>query len=215
MQSLKPSNRARAAVLLIIALSSRVDGLPTPKNVLSFFNLGNILHPLQNTVVAPSLAASSDNPTTTSPDPTITVVTQTVFEIVNEFETPSFSQYPNGGSRVVYMGGKEGEMPMPTLQPFEASPFDIVDPILSVINNPLGVLQGSEVQQTVTGTEVVLTDSPATFTGSSQDPQNTEQAAHSTSISGTVVAAYYADWAAKQLAPEDVDFSRFNWVDFG
>lgn len=214
MQSLKPSNRARAAVLLILALSSRVDGLPMPKNVLSFFNLENILRPLQNAVVVPSLAASSDNPTT-APDPTITVVAQTVFEIINEFETPSFSQYPNGGSRVVYMGGKEGEMPMPTLQPFEASPFDMVDPLLSAINNPLGVLQGSEAQQTVTGTEVVLTDSLATFTGSSQDPQNTEQAAHSTSISGTVVAAYYADWAAKQLAPEDVDFARFNWVDFG
>jgi hypothetical protein len=30
-----------------------------------------------------------------------------------------------------------------------------------------------------------------------------------------VIAAYYADWAASQLAPEDVDFTRFNWIDFG
>ncbi|KAG8890569.1 hypothetical protein FRB98_007123 [Tulasnella sp. 332] len=29
-----------------------------------------------------------------------------------------------------------------------------------------------------------------------------------------VVAAYYADWTGDQLTPEEVDFDRFNWVDF-
>lgn len=38
---------------------------------------------------------------------------------------------------------------------------------------------------------------------------------HSQPVLDTVVAAYYADWASNQLSPEEVDFGRFNWIDFG
>jgi hypothetical protein len=34
-------------------------------------------------------------------------------------------------------------------------------------------------------------------------------------VKGPIVAAYYPDWAEQQLTPENVDFSRFDWVDFG
>lgn len=30
-----------------------------------------------------------------------------------------------------------------------------------------------------------------------------------------IVATYYADWTGDQLTPEQVDFDRFDWVDFG
>ncbi|KAG8810704.1 hypothetical protein FRC17_002818 [Serendipita sp. 399] len=32
---------------------------------------------------------------------------------------------------------------------------------------------------------------------------------------GRVVSTYYPDWAASELPPENIDFKRFNWVDFG
>lgn len=58
-------------------------------------------------------------------------------------------------------------------------------------------------------------DAASTSTTSTSAAQSTSQAAHSTSVEGTVVAAYYADWAAAQLPPEAIDWSRFNWIDFG
>jgi len=30
-----------------------------------------------------------------------------------------------------------------------------------------------------------------------------------------IVAAYYPDWGASVLPPENVDFNRFDWIDFG
>ncbi|EJU06236.1 glycoside hydrolase [Dacryopinax primogenitus] len=32
--------------------------------------------------------------------------------------------------------------------------------------------------------------------------------------SNTVIAAYYSDWASNIISPEQVDFDRFNWMDF-
>lgn len=29
-----------------------------------------------------------------------------------------------------------------------------------------------------------------------------------------LVMAYYPDWAADKLAPEDIDFDRFDWIDY-
>ncbi|TDL29460.1 glycoside hydrolase [Rickenella mellea] len=48
------------------------------------------------------------------------------------------------------------------------------------------------------------TPSPSTFT----------PAVTATPLPSTVIAAYYPDWAADTLSPEQIDFSRYNWVDF-
>ena len=36
----------------------------------------------------------------------------------------------------------------------------------------------------------------------------------STTVENPLVMAYYPDWAANSLAPEDIDFTRFDWIDF-
>lgn len=33
-------------------------------------------------------------------------------------------------------------------------------------------------------------------------------------IDDPLVMAYYPDWAADKLAPEDIDFDRFDWIDY-
>ena len=42
--------------------------------------------------------------------------------------------------------------------------------------------------------------------------------AHSTDrapLTNPVIATYYPDWAYESMTPEQVDFTRFDWVDFG
>lgn len=44
----------------------------------------------------------------------------------------------------------------------------------------------------------------------SPDPSPAESAFSTTPLA----MAYYPDWAGESLLPEDVDFSRFDWIDF-
>ncbi|KAL5487819.1 hypothetical protein ACEPAI_5927 [Sanghuangporus weigelae] len=39
-------------------------------------------------------------------------------------------------------------------------------------------------------------------------------AAHTPVVSGPLLSAYYPDWAASSLAPENIDMSRLDWIDF-
>lgn len=196
------------ALLLTYASFLVVNGLPTPRGLLdSVLELGSIFRPAPSPAIA--AAASSSGASNA-----ITVTPTDVTFVVEEVEPPMLTQYPNRGSRVVYMGGQEGDLPMPTLPPFGASPFDLSASFLGD-RDPLGITRGMSEAQPAYSETKGNGSRPVTTPGISQGPQNCEETGLSTGVSETVIASYYADWAAKQLAPEDVDFTRFNWVYFG
>lgn len=107
---------------------------------------------------------------------------------INEFDEPSLTEYPNGGVGIIYSVGK------PT-------PLVVTDPSSS------SLLQ-----------EAVSEDNPSLTNADQAQPTSSadlfRSTADVTSLTDAVVAAYYADWAVDQLAPENVDFTRFNWIDF-
>lgn len=79
---------------------------------------------------------------------------------------------------------------------------------------PQTILEASTV--TVTVTEPLPSCVTCLNPSSTSDlPELTGPAPTTLGVDGTVVAAYYADWASAILPPEDVDFKRFNWIDFG
>jgi hypothetical protein len=50
------------------------------------------------------------------------------------------------------------------------------------------------------------------------EPTNGTPPYHNSSmrrIKGPIIAGYYPDWASNSLAPEQVDWRTFDWVDFG
>lgn len=77
------------------------------------------------------------------------------------------------------------------------------------------VQQGLDAISTSSSASMTTSTSPTeTAPPGAAAAESTSRVIQSGAVEGTVVATYYADWAASQLAPEAVDWSRFNWVDF-
>lgn len=59
------------------------------------------------------------------------------------------------------------------------------------------------------------TDSTPTETDSSVDPSASPAfALHQPTVSGPLISAYYPDWVSSTLPPENIDMTRFDWIDF-
>jgi hypothetical protein len=111
--------------------------------------------------------------------------------------------------------------PAVTIQPPATS--TIFRTVTEVMTAPPVVVIVTSTLQTATPTSLVSLPSSQTV-GSSSATSGTSSAtpppvpANGTSrapLTNPVVATYYPDWAFESMAPEQVDFARFDWVDFG
>ncbi|PVG03691.1 glycoside hydrolase [Serendipita vermifera] len=162
--------------------------------------------------------------TSSTPGAARVIVTQTITETGHLFAAPSLPE--EGGSEGSPYPGQTGRQ-----QAFgPATPtMEVNSPVLLDFSNSVSVPIVPPAASLSVSTDSIVPDpsldnaladptTAATSTSEGLAPGSSQETpgAMLSSIpeSEAVVAAYYADWSARQLAPEDVDFTRFNWIDF-
>jgi hypothetical protein len=202
MMFLTMPNGTRTIIVTItfLYLSTSTNGLPTYHRS----HMGRGFGPIRHRAIAPSSGSTSIIEGAYQAEGTSSVAR--VASNTTAVQVLCVSRDTNNAFPIV-----QAEVPSPTPFEFLQVPWDVdgtIDELTSLIL-PMDQA-GLDATSTSTGSSALPTPASPTL-----DAQSTEQTAHSASMTGPVVAAYYADWASEQLPPEAVDFSRFNWIDFG
>jgi hypothetical protein len=199
-------NRTRTIIVTItfLCLSTSTYGLPADMSRRA--HMGRGFGPIRHRAIAPSSASTSIIEAAYQAEGTPSMASMA--SNTTALQVPCVSQDTNNASPVVQAALESPEVPSPTPFDFLQVPWDADGTIDDLTSLVLPIVQAG-LGATATSSALSTSASPTI------DAQSTGQTAHPALMTGPVVAAYYADWASEQLAPEAVDFSRFNWIDFG
>jgi len=110
--------------------------------------------------------------------------------------------------------------PMSLAEPTSQEHPTTVSPVTSTVTSFVQAAAESSATATAassTATPELVPEAanPTTTRTHQAEPTNDTHNSSMRRIKGPIVAGYYPDWASSSLAPEQVDWKTFDWVDFG
>lgn len=121
-----------------------------------------------------------------SPSSTVQQATQLVGIAPEAADAEGVLFLPDGAGDSSSTASKSSSLPAVPLSTIPANPVSIIIPLLSSSTE--------DSTPSATATPVSAIAPPA--------------------LVGPIVAAYYPDWASSVITPEQIDYSRFDWIDF-
>jgi hypothetical protein len=127
-------------------------------------------------------------------------------------------------TETVYVYANTKGQQVTTTVPYVAKPTATAPTSVVLIVKPTTSLKASSsssVRSSSSSTRAATTSSTSVRSSSSASKTASSSAAAPTKVaSGTdsnrpLVAAYYPDWVESSLSPEQIDWSKLDWIDFG